>query len=656
DENDERVFDSIIVVSDRRVLDRQLQRTVRQFEQVKGTVENIDKTSRDLKKALEDGKQIIVTTLQKFPVIANQVEELSGSRFALIIDEAHSSQSGESAIKLNQTLEVGSLEAAEEADQDTGEDMEDVIIREMQRRRHLPNVSTFAFTATPKAKTLELFGSRDERGRMVPFSLYTMRQAIDEKFIMDVLENYTTYQAYWRLFKTIEDDTQYEKHKVMRLLRQYVDLHEHAIREKIAIMVEHFHEKVAGKINGKAKAMIVTRSRLHTVRYCIELKKHLREQGYPYGVLVAFSGTVKDGELAYTETGMNGFSESQTARTFEQDQYRFLVVANKFQTGFDQPLLHTMYVDKVLGGVNAVQTLSRLNRIHPDKSETMVLDFANKADDIQRAFAPYYEKTLLSEETDPNILYEYQRQLEAFEIFTYDDVDDFAAVLWNPEATQDQLHRVLTPVVDVYKAADDDTQVDFQGKLRDYIRVYSFLSQVLTFADADLEKLYRFAYFLLRKLPVTREQLPLEVQQNIDLDSYRIRETFAGSIELERQPGELAPQVTISTYGSAAGDMELLSAIIQQLNDYFGLDLGDDARVTIQQMQERIAQDQGLKKSIEVNTPERARLTFNSVFKDILYDLFKSNFDFYKLLNDDENVRGTLQDWLFDWYRRSSAA
>jgi type I restriction enzyme R subunit len=363
--DDRRVFDSIVVVTDRRQLDRQLQATVRQLEQTLGTVENIDHTSRQLKAALEDGKTIIVTTLQKFPVISKEIGELPGKRFALIIDEAHSSQSGESTKSLKEVLATGSLEAAEaeeSAERSVEEEANDRALESAAKRVSSPNISTFAFTATPKSKTFELFGTKQPDGSYKPFHLYSMRQAIEEGFILDVLEGYTTYTAYWKLLKTIETDPRYDKKKAEYLLKAFVDLSEHAISEKIRVIVEHFAARVKDEIGGKAKAMIVTRSRLHAVRYKRLIDKYLEKSGYPFKALVAFSGKVEDGGKDYTEAGMNGFPEAQTAKTFEGPGYRFLIVANKFQTGFDQPLLYAMYVDKKLGGVGAVQTLSRLNR------------------------------------------------------------------------------------------------------------------------------------------------------------------------------------------------------------------------------------------------------------------------------------------------------
>ena len=433
DREDRRVFDSVVVVSDRKLLDRQLQSTIRQFEQTLGVVENIDKTSRQLREALEAGRTIIVTTLQKFPVISEQIGALPGKRFAVIVDEAHSSQSGESTKSLKSVLAAGSLEAAEAEDagaETPEEEIEDRVLEEIRRRGPQPNLSTFAFTATPKSKTLELFGRQGAGGKFEAFHRYTMRQAIEEGFILDVLANYATWKAYWRLLKKIEDDPRYEKGKAEYLLKTFVELHPHAIGQKIAIAVDHFAARAAGAISGRAKAMIVTRSRLHAVRTKLALDRYLAEKGHPWKALVAFSGTVQDGGASYTESGMNSagtdgcISEQATAAEFEKPEYRFLVVANKFQTGFDQPLLHTMYVDKKLGGVNAVQTLSRLNRTHPEKEGTMVLDFANEADEIRKAFEPYFETTLLSEATDPNLLYEVQARLLDFGVF--------GATTWRP--------------------------------------------------------------------------------------------------------------------------------------------------------------------------------------------------------------------------------
>jgi type I restriction enzyme R subunit len=655
DATDRRVFDSIIVITDRRVLDRQLQRTVRQFEQTRGVVENIDTTSRQLREALEAGKTIIVTTLQKFPVIAKEIGELPGQRFALIVDEAHSSQSGESTKSMKAVLASGSLEQAEaeEAGAETPEEeLESAILAEMARRGPLPNLSTFAFTATPKQKTLELFGRKRADGKFEPFHLYSMRQAIEEGFILDVLASYTTYRAYWRLLKKVEDDPRYDKRKAEYLLKSFVDLHSHAIGEKVRIMVEHFAAQVQGEIAGKAKAMIVTRSRLHAVRYKLAVDRYLAERGYPFRALVAFSGTVEDGGHPYTESSMNGFPEAQTAKTFEQPDCRFLIVANKFQTGFDQPLLHTMYVDKKLGGVNAVQTLSRLNRTHPEKRGALVLDFANEADEIKAAFEPYYETTLLSEATDPNLLYETQSRLAAFAVYVEADVGRFAELYFDRKTTQDRLYAALAPVIERFRELPEDEQQGFRGELTDYVRLYAFLAQVLTFADADLEKLYVFARHLRRLLPADRVELPREVQQNIDMESYRIQQTGSGRIALERKGGALEPMTTKPGHGAGPEEIETLSRIIAELNERFGLELGPEHRVTLGQMMERLDADPALDASARVNTRENVRLTFDQKVEQVIQDIVDSNFTLYKRITDDAVFGAVIKNLLFDQYLR----
>jgi type I restriction enzyme R subunit len=656
DASDRRVFDSIVVVTDRRVLDRQLQTTMRQFEQTLGVVENIDTTSRQLKEALESGKTIIVTTLQKFPVIAKEMGELPGRRFAVIVDEAHSSQSGESTKSLKTVLAAGSLDAAEAEEVGAAtpeEELESAVLAEMERRGRLPNLSTFAFTATPKPKTLELFGEKRADGKFGPFHLYSMRQAIEEGFILDVLQNYTTYKAYWRLLKKVEDDPRYDKRKAEYLLKSFVELHSHAIAEKVKICVEHFAAQVQNEIGGKAKAMIVTRSRLHAVRFKLAVDRYLAERGYPFKALVAFSGTVQDGGQSYTESNMNGFSEAQTAKTFERAEYRFLIVANKFQTGFDQPLLHTMYVDKKLGGVNAVQTLSRLNRTYgTEKKGTLVLDFANGADEIEAAFEPYYETTLLSEATDPNLLYELQTRLAAFSVYTETDVNAFAKVYFDPKATQDRLYAVLAPLVERFREVSEDERADFRGQLTDYVRLYAFLAQVLTFADADLEKLYVFARHLRRLLPADRDALPREVQQNIDMESYRIQQTGSGRIALERRPGILEPVGTKGTHATAPEELEMLSRIIAELNERFGLNLGPEHRVTLEQMMQKLDEDAGLDAAARVNTRENVRLTFDQKVEHVIQEIVDTNFELYRRITDDRAFGDTLKNFLFDQYLR----
>ena len=554
-----------------------------------------------------------------------------------------------------------SLEEAEQAEagaETPEEEIEERVLEEIRVRGRLPNLSTFAFTATPKPKTLELFGRKQPDGKFRPFHLYSMRQAIEEGFILDVLGNYTTYWAYWRLLKKIEDDPRYDKNKAERLLKSFVELHPHAIGEKVAICVEHFAAQAAGEIGGRAKAMIVTRSRLHAVRTRLALDRTLEEKGHPWKALVAFSGTVKDRARSYTESGMNSagqervIGERQTAAEFEKPEYCFLVVANKFQTGFDQPLLHTMYVDKKLGGVNAVQTLSRLNRTHPGKRGTMVLDFANEADAIKKAFEPYYETTLLSEGTDPNLLYEVQGRLLDFGVFAEVDVEAFARAYFDPKAAQDRLYAALEPARERFGQLDPEEGREFCGQLTDYARLYAFLSQVLTFADTDLEKLYVFARHLRRLLSVGRETLPVEIRQSIDMESFRIQRTSRGRIPLERQVRPLDPVASKTRRAPGGEELEALSRIIEALNQRFGLNLGDEHRLTLEQIRSALDRDAGLDASARVNTRENVRLTFDPKVDDKIQEIVETNFDLYKRITDDPDFGRAVKNFLFDDYIR----
>ncbi len=652
DAMDERVFDSIIVITDRRLLDRQLQQTIRQFEQIAGVVENITEKSVQLKEALERGKTIIVTTLQKFPFITEQIGELPGERFAIIADEAHSSQGGEAAGRsLKAVFAPKGLDEAEREDAGDVPDGEEWLLEQMRKRQfaRLPNVSVFAFTATPKPKTLELFGTRQPDGSFKPFSLYSMRQAIDEKFILDVLENYTTYQTYWSLLKTVEDDPRYDRAKASSLLRTFVDSSEPVIATKVATMVEHFHGQVSHRIGGRAKAMIVTRSRLHAARYRLAVDAYLKEKGYPYRAAVAFSGTVRDPDydIEYTEPGMNGFPEAQTAKMFERFEYRFLVVAEKFQTGFDQPLLHTMYVDKKLQDLNAVQTLSRLNRIHPDKQDTMVLDFVNDADAIQKSFEPYYEATILSEGTDPNLLYDLQRRLLDFHVFGEKDAVAFLR-LWRSGATQDRHYRLLDSIKERFDQLGSDEAADFRQKLNDYVRLYAFLSQLLTFADVGLEKLCVFGRFVLRVLPAPLDALPREIQNKIDIESYRMQKTSEGAIRLTRGKGELDPMAAKPEYSVSPDELEALSSIIRELNERFGTTFADEDKVFLRTLEERLGSDVSLRLAVNTNPPESARLTFDLKARDGIENLIDTGLEFYKRVNGDPEFAKFLLDVLFD--------
>lgn len=659
DKDDNPIFDSVVVITDRRILDRQLRRTVLAFEQTAGMVQPITESSRQLKDSLEAGKKIITTTLQKFPVISEQMRAIPGQHFAIIIDEAHSSQSGESMRHLNRTLSVGSLEEAEKIDTAAmAEEPEDEVTKEVKARGHLPNASYFAFTATPKKQTLELFGTKQKDGSFAAFSLYTMRQAIEEHFILDVLENYTTYHTYWNLLKKIQDDPRYDSAKAKKLLLSFVDLHEHTINKKIEIMVEHFVSQVKDRIKGHAKAMIVTRSRLHAVRYKLAVDHYLKEHGHNFKALVAFSMKVKDKGLDYTEAGMNGFPEAKTAETFKGDDYKILIVAEKFQTGFDQPLLHTMYVDKRLNGLHAVQTLSRLNRTHPDKEETFVLDFANEAEDIEKGFQPYYERTVLTEETDPNQLYDLETQLAQFGFYDKEQIERFAKIYYDPDEKAPRnkhplLHNALSASVEAFLHAEQETKVIFRELVDRYIRFYGFLSQVMTFVDTDLEKLYTFLRLLRRRLPIEREKLPYEIQQAIDIENLTVKQTGKGKIKLKHKTGELNPDVLGQLGGLPPVELEALSEIIKELNVRFGTEFTEEDRLVIHQIEQKLAQDERLNQTIRVNTPENAMLAFKQVLQDMLHDMLETNFKFYQHMDNNPDFAEGLTKLLFERYRRT---
>lgn len=634
----ERLFDSIIVVTDRRLLDKQLQDTIKQFEQTSGVVKPIDGTSADLKEAIEGGKDIIITTLQKFPVISASVSAMPGKKFAVLIDEAHSSQSGESSKHLKQALSAG-LEDAESEDADDF-DLEDEVVREIRSRGRQSHISYFAFTATPKNKTLELFGRKNEgSGNFLPFHTYTMHQAIHENFILNVLENYTSFQRYFKLVKSATSDEEYQRNKAVRLLMRWVDLQEHAIEEKARIMLEHFLNKSVHEIQGKARAMVVTRSRLHAVKFFKVLRRLMVEEyNLAYKPLVAFSGTVNDGGLEHTENNLNQLPpKTSIPDAFKTPDYRMLVVANKFQTGYDEPLLHTMYVDKKLAGVQAVQTLSRLNRTTKGKSGTFVLDFVNEAEKVQMAFQEYYSQVQLAEETEPNKLYDLQDELLGYEVFTNQDVQDFAKVFFNTAIQPEKMQPILDNVVHIWRNKTEDEREGFRSTLQQYIRFYGFVSQVITFSDGDLEKLYAFARHLNRKLDKrTGGSLPYEIQDAIDLDSFRIQKIFEGGLILENEDATLEPISEGAGGYDAQEDKDPLSIIIKDLNDLHGVNITEDDVVDMAKMRGKIFDDEELKAVMQGNNTTAAQQDkFDKVVNEKILEFVYTKMDLYKKLSDD---------------------
>ena len=643
---DNRVYDMVIVVSDRRVIDKQLQNQVQSIEKVKGIVEKIEKSSEQLKEALKTGSNIVVTTLQKFPYILEEVRDLPKRKYAVIIDEAHSSQTGITARKMKQVLSTNSLEEAEALDTEDMDEVDEEILREIESYRNLKNISFFAFTATPKNKTLEMFGWEDEYGHYYPFHTYTMKQAIGEGFILDVLKHYLTYETYFKLVKKIQDDPEYDEKKAKRLLRNFVEKHPVAIARKTDIMLNHFMNFIIHKINGKAKAMVVTRSRLHAVLYKKAFDKLIKENNYPIKTLVAFTGVVRHDGQEYTENSMNDFSNKKEIRNaFEEDQYKILIVANKFQTGFDQPLLHTMYVDKMLNGITAVQTLCRVNRIHPNKNDTLILDFANKTEVIHKAFQPYYEATFLKEATDPHKLYELEEKLLDYQVFDKSDIETFVEA-WKKGEPQPKLHNILSPVVTEFRQKSKKEQVEFKKTLRRYQNIYSFLSQLIPFSDINLEKIYIFNKFLSKKLPTINNPLPFSVLQDVDIDSYQIVKKGKKEIKIESE-GELKP--ISAGVGEYAPDINAkLSKIIKDLNDAFGTDFTDDGKVFLGRVKDNLLEDKELKNKIEHNSKENVKVIFPKYLDRELSKLLNNNMNFYKRIVDNEKLRKKIESTLFE--------
>jgi len=646
----QRLFDSIIVVTDRRLLDRQLQNTIKQFEQTSGVVAPIETDSKALKSAIESGKHIIITTLQKFAVISKTTASQPGKKYAVIIDEAHSSQSGESAKHLNETL-ASDLEHAEDEDK-TEESIEDKILDDIESRsRAQPNISYFAFTATPKNKTLEIFGRPNIDGKKVAFHTYTMHQAISEGFILDVLKNYTTFKRYFKLMGTGDDSEEYEKAKAVRVLTEYVDLQPHAIETKTRIVLEHFHLVVSKAIEGKGRAMFVTRSRLHAVKYFQMFSKLMSDEAYK--PLVAFSGTVTDPDSgeSHTEKSLNGLSPRvDIADALKMPEYRILVVANKYQTGFDESMLHTMYVDKKLGDVNAVQTLSRLNRTMTGKTNCLVLDFVNDAADIQESFQPYYQTTLLEESTEPDNLYDLQDEIYRFEIFTKQDVDELAEIFWDTNKALELLQPILDRIRDHWRQREENEREEFRSKLQSFNRLYSFLSQVISFKDIELEKFYVFVRLLNRKLDKRDSQLPTELVDAVDLDSFRIDETFKGSLTLLDEDGEVAG--ISGSGGSTIEDPEtdVLSNIIEALNEAHGLNLTEEDKVDMVNMKSKVDADNALKAVFTANNTEQAkRDKFEKVVDEIILGYVHTKLDLYKKLNHPQANSMLKKKWFEEY-------
>ena len=649
--DDAHVFDSIIVVTDRRILDRQIRDTIRQYAQVSATVGHADR-SGDLRRFIESGKKIIISTVQKFPFILDEIgNEQRGRRFAIIIDEAHSSQGGRTSAAMAQALS-----AAGEVDEE--ETYEDQINRLMESRKLLPNASYFAFTATPKNKTLEIFGTPDPQPdgtvRHHAFHSYTMKQAIQEGFILDVLARYTPVASYYRLAKTVEDDPEFDIKKAQRKLRRFVEGSDHAIRLKAEIMVDHFHDQVLaqGKIGGAARAMVVTNGIERAIQYYHAISDYLTERKSRYRALVAFSGEHEYGGAKLSEASLNGLPSAQIADRFQEDPYRFLVCADKFQTGYDEPLLHTMYVDKTLSGIKAVQTLSRLNRAHPKKHDVFVLDFLNEADTIREAFADFYRATILADETDPNKLHDLQADLDLAQVYSDEQVEELVR-RYLGGAERDRLDPILDRCVAVYlRELDEDGQVEFKGNAKAFIRTYGFLSAVLPYSNPGWEKRSIFLNLLVPKLPAPEEpDLAKGILDAIDLDSYRVEKQAMQKILLPDEDAEIGPVPTSAGGSRPEPELDRLSVILRTFNEHFGdIQWEDTDRVRqliIETIPSRVAADTAFRNARQNSDRQNARIEHDKALLRVMTSVMRDDTELFKQFMDNASFKRWLTDTVF---------
>ena len=651
EKNGTSIFDSIIVVTDRIVLDKQIRDTIRQYAQVGSTVGHAN-TSGDLGRFIEQGKKIIISTVQKFPFILDEISDTHhGRNFAIIIDEAHSGQGGRTSAALAQAL-------SEAGEVDDDETVEDRINRLIESKKLLPNASYFAFTATPKNKTLEIFGipqpQPDGAVRRLPFHSYTMKQAIQEGFILDVLLHYTPVSSYYRLVKKIEDDPMFDSRRAQKKLRRYVEGHEHAIRLKAEIMVDHFHDQVLapGKIGGKARAMLVTGSIDRTIKYFHAVSDYLTERKSRYRAIIAFSGEHEYGGAKVSEASLNGFSSAKIVDRIQEDPYRILICADKFQTGYDEPLLHTMYVDKLLSGIKAVQTLSRLNRAHPQKHDVFVLDFMNEAETIKEAFADYYRTTILADETDPDKLHDLKGELDAYQVYTDAQIEEFVTLFLN-NAERDKLDPILDVCVANYKAdLDEDGQVEFKGKAKAFLRTYGFLSQILSYKHLEWEKLSIFLTFLVPKLPApVEEDLSKGILEAIDMDSYRVEKQATAKIQLPDEDAEIEPTPP-GGGGRPEPEPDRLSNIIINFNERFGgIEWSDEDRVRkliTEEIPVRVAADTSYQNAKENSDRQNARIECDNALSRVITGLLQVDTELFKEFMDNDSFRNWVQNTVFD--------
>ena len=650
DSDDRKVFQSVVIVTDRRVLDRQLQDTVYQFDHVAGTVRKIDQSARQLKEALEEGVPIIITTLQKFPVIYGEVE-VPGKCFAVIVDEAHSSQTGTAARKMKSALadKEAALEEFARMEEETP-DPGDRLLDELAAHGNHRNLSFFAFTATPKGKTLDMFGSPHEDGKRYPYHVYSMRQAIEEGFILDVLGNYVTYGMYYKLLKNIDSDPELDSSSATKAILRYQTLHPHNISQKTAVMLAHFCSVTRHKIGGRAKAMVVTQSRLHAVRYFQEFRRQIDEKGLDVGVLVAFSGEIGDDSGDYTETGLNvtkdgkHIPESALPSAFHSDGYGILIVAEKYQTGFDEPLLHTMFVDKKLSGVKAVQTLSRLNRTCRGKTDTFVLDFVNTAEEIKAAFDPYYEATVLGTATDPNVVYDLKNTLDRFGVYREEEIRRYAELYFSPGEQQDgdlgKLQGALRPAIERYSALSEEERNTFKPALARFNRIYSFITQVCRLFDRDIHRFSVYAKALYAFLPKDA-RWEEDLDGAVLLEYYRLEKEFEGGIQLEAAEDGFKPVSGES--GRLERKTSRLEEIIDTINERFGTDFTEMDKVLLQLVRDYTSKEQwsGFARNNDYRTFSQL---FDKDFNQTAVDRYMQNDRFFKWLFSNEDAMNYVRE------------
>jgi len=665
DKDDNKIFQSVIVITDRKVLDSQLQDTIYQFDHVSGIVQKIDKNSQQLKEAINDGRAIIITTLQKFPVIYSEVNA-SNKNFAIIVDEAHSSQTGEAAKKLKKALANTDaiLEEYARMENEAEEqriDEQDKILNELAAHGQHKNLSFFAFTATPKDKTLQMFGDKQPDGTYRAFHIYSMRQAIEEGFILDVLKNYTTYKMYYKIIKNIPDDPELDSAEGIRAIKKYESLHPHNLAQKTAIMIEHFRNQTKNQIGGKAKAMVVTASRLHAVRYLFEFRKYIKAKGYnDLDVLVAFSGEIEDDDQKWTEEKLNKnkdgetIKESQLKEYFHTDDFNMLIVAEKYQTGFDEPYLHTMFVDKKLTGIKAVQTLSRLNRTMPGKESTFVLDFVNTAEDMKKSFQPFYEATILEQETNPNVVYDLKNALDEYHIYNQAEIDAFAKIFFqsNLQTANDmgKLSAQLKPACERFAAKTDEEKDAFKSSLATFIRIYGFISQVCRMFDKELHKFSVYAKFLQKVLPKGKRGF-VDLDGKILLEYYRLEKDFEGTITLENHEGGLIPPIKGQT-GGKKEKKDTLTQIINKINEKFGTAFTEMDKVMMQIEQDFLSEER-LKNFAKNNDESMFSRIYQDEFKKIAALRYEQNDAlFVRLFNDEDFMNYVMNLMQSEIYRK----